>query len=105
MTYDTNVYYNADKIGLESIGCWDLREPDYSFDLLILVRETATGKLFAATDSGCSCPVPFEDHSFPADFTEVRSWEDVAGLVDAHGTDHEYNEMDLRATVRSALRA
>ncbi len=104
MTYEENVYYNPETFGLTTIGCWDLREPDWSFDLLLVLKETSTGKLFAATDSGCSCPSPFEDHVFPQDFTEVRGWQDVKALVDNHyGADDSFKEADLRAAIRREL--
>lgn len=54
----------------------------YQFDLLILVKDKQDGKLYVATDSGCSCPVPFEDHTYPTDYIEVRSWADVKRELD-----------------------
>ncbi len=39
----------------------DLAEPDYSFDLLRIYLRKHDGMLLWATDSGCSCPSPFED--------------------------------------------
>lgn len=38
-----------------------LSEPDYSFDLLGIWEED--GGFFIATDSGCSCPSPWESHT------------------------------------------
>lgn len=39
----------------------ELSEPDYSFDLLGIWK-TEDG-YFLSTDSGCSCPSPWESHS------------------------------------------
>lgn len=39
----------------------DLAEPDYSFELLRIYVRRSDGMLLWATDSGCSCPSPFED--------------------------------------------
>lgn len=58
---------------------YTLTDPDacYSFNDIMVVRDPTTGKVYAAHDSGCSCPVPFEYVRGYADMTEVRS---VAGL-------------------------
>lgn len=40
----------------------DLKEPDYSFDLLGLWRDS-DNKFYLGTDSGCSCPSPWESHT------------------------------------------
>lgn len=34
------------------------------------------GEIWAATDSGCSCPSPYENHSFPGSFTKIESLKD-----------------------------
>ncbi len=47
--------------GLEMIAEIDLSEPDYSFDLLG-VWKGADG-YYLSTDSGCSCPTPWESHT------------------------------------------
>lgn len=77
------LYYEPENHGLETVAEFEAYEPDWSFDVLVVWRETATGKFYAAADSGCSCPVPFEDHTFPTDFTAVRSWADVKQLLDS----------------------
>ena len=46
---------------LTLIGDIDLREPDYSFDLLRFWVRKSDGMVLYATDSGCSCPIPFEE--------------------------------------------
>ena len=74
----------------------------YEFHILALWRETATGALFFGTDSGCSCPSPWESTSesdltpitretfdeferavndFPADLGERRALIEKARLV------------------------
>lgn len=39
----------------------DLQEPDYSFDVLGLWRDE--NGFYLGTDSGCSCPSPWESHT------------------------------------------
>lgn len=54
-----NMYYSPERFGLTTVGEFDLSEPDYSFDLFVVWHKD--GKLYWATDHGCSCPSPFED--------------------------------------------
>lgn len=56
----SNVYYYPEQFGLTTIGEVEWSEPCYDFDLTVLWRDEA-GKLYWASDSGCSCPSPFED--------------------------------------------
>lgn len=44
----------------------------YEFDTF-LVHKDIDGDLFFATDSGCSCPIPFNNHVFPDDWTKITS--------------------------------
>lgn len=76
------LYYDPESYGLETVIDFDVYEEPYEFSLVCVWRENATGKLWGATDSGCSCPVPFEDHTFPTDFVEIRNWQDVRALYD-----------------------
>lgn len=45
---------------LTKIGEIDLAVADYSFDLLAFWVRKRDGQLLYATDSGCSCPTPFD---------------------------------------------
>lgn len=70
---DANPYYNPEQCGLKKIAEVDYTDGCYQFDLRVVWRELATGKLYTARDSGCSCPCPFEDY---------RKLEDLDELVD-----------------------
>lgn len=59
-SYDENIYYSPEKYGLSIVGTIDLSEPDYSFDMLV-VWKSEQGQFWVGTDSGCSCPSPFEE--------------------------------------------
>lgn len=48
------------KFGLELVADMDLRDGPYEFDIVAVWRDLETGGLYYGTDSGCSCPVPFE---------------------------------------------
>ena len=57
---ENNIYYHPEKHGLEIVCQIDFDESGYGFDYRVIWKDSA-GKLYTARDSGCSCPVPFED--------------------------------------------
>lgn len=59
--FTNDIYYNPKEFGIETVGELELREPDYTFDILLVQRDLLTGKFYVNFDSGCSCPSPFED--------------------------------------------
>lgn len=82
---DNNIYNNPEKFGLSILRSIDTAGA-YEFDILLVLEDSA-GKLFWITDSGCSCPMPFEGvgvsdlHELTVDtyatFQEMlREWEE-----------------------------
>ena len=59
----SNVYYNPEDYGLKIVSQIDYSDGNYVFDTRVVWVEPATGNFYTARDSGCSCPVPFEDYS------------------------------------------
>jgi hypothetical protein len=55
----SNVYYGPEDSGLEIVLVVD-SELSYEYDMFVVWRD-ASGSLYAADDSGCSCSYPFED--------------------------------------------
>ncbi len=55
-----NPYYGPEHFGLEMLSFED-QEASYDFDTLCFWA-TPDGRIFTASDSGCSCPTPFEDY-------------------------------------------
>ena len=84
--WDANVSYNPEKCGLELLAT--LSEPNlsYEFNDCHLWRDIESGRLFFASDSGCSCPTPFEGYRTLSSLTyipdalvlaaEVKAWLD-----------------------------
>lgn len=75
--WEENVLNSPEACGLELVGVVD-NDPesdDTGFDLDIIVRDIRTGKLFHGSDSGCSCPIPFENVHSLADLRPVTRWE------------------------------
>lgn len=66
MGYSTpDPYAQPEQFGLEVIGEFDITEPCYSFNIFAVFKHKETGQLYYETDSGCSCPSPFEDTTMP----------------------------------------
>jgi len=59
MKVTVNVYYNPELSGLKIFEDLDTAG-SYEFDIF-LILEDALGMLYYCSDSGCSCPTPFED--------------------------------------------
>jgi len=79
----SDVYHNPEEFGLETIGELELREPDYNFDILLVQRDTSTGKFYVNADSGCSCPSPFEDFTTKESLgTPLTAHEAVSKIID-----------------------
>lgn len=83
--------------GLEKIAEIHLEEPDYSFYLLGVWKDE-NGGYYLATDSGCSCPTPWESHSkedltgpltASQAVTEATSLWRLAGSYDPQGFQEE----------------
>lgn len=59
-----NPYYDPEKCGLEKVAELDFSDGCYQFDITaVWTKKDAPGKFYWASDSGCSCPSPFEDYA------------------------------------------
>lgn len=70
-----SIYYSPEEHGLEILGEVE-EDPDYSFNKFVVWRRKSDGALFYASDSGCSCPSPFED------YTSVESLKAITKQTD-----------------------
>jgi hypothetical protein len=68
---------------LRIVASLNAYEENYTFDIFLVVQEVETGRVHVGSDSGCSCPIPFEDFRSLGDFTPVRTWNDVKREYDA----------------------
>ena len=75
--------------GATVVGEIELSEPCYSYDTLMVLRNEQG--YYLATDSGCSCPTPFEDYRSLADatgpLTADQAREEVTSLWSQYGED------------------
>ena len=83
---ETNIYYNPEKFGLMVVDEIDLGG-SYEFDKFVVWR-TADGRLVYLTDSGCSCPTPFEEFGID----DVKEYSESA--FDAWIEENKYRDID-----------
>jgi hypothetical protein len=98
------IYYYPADAGLETIGEAET-ERDYDFDKFVVWRRLADGMLLYATDSGCSCPSPFEDTDVN-DLVEIGTYDEFSiALNEWEAGRHRACEgvTELRAAVQVAL--
>lgn len=85
--FNGNPYYNPAECGLEMIDSVEL-EPDYDFHIIAVWRDTETNKFYYASDSGCSCPTPFEDYNELAALSPLndQTWDEFRAHVKGFAT-------------------
>ena len=54
-----NIYYSPEFFGLQVVDSWDVAGA-YEFDMFVIWKDDK-GRFYWGTDSGCSCPSPFEN--------------------------------------------
>lgn len=99
MSYDDNIVDNPSKWGFSFVTSGSLEsEPWQYYDFAVL--KNAEG-YWLTTDSGCSCPSPFESHMSVDDLTgpltAAQVHEEVRSLWDAQGDYTERTDWDYLA--------
>lgn len=78
MSYDTNPFYNPDEFDppLTLEASVSLNDEAYQFEYLaVWSLKSDPTRFFTASDSGCSCPTPFEDFNKLEDLTPVGQFQ------------------------------
>lgn len=70
-----NIYYNT-PANWKKIGEIDFSDGDYQFDMTVIWLREDDGTFVYAEDEGCSCPIPFEDHSIDM-VMEIASLDEI----------------------------
>src|SRR5690606_29635696 len=92
MSWEKNIAYNAEDYGLEFLGSADLEDEPYQF-YLVGVWYGPEG-FYLSTDSGCSCPSPWENHMSIDDLTGPMSAEDAVQEIKSLADDVSYGTPD-----------
>lgn len=67
--------------GLRKVTEFDVSEPCYDFDTVVVFFHEDTETYYWARDSGCSCPSPFEDYYVNTDQEQVLIEADIEKLL------------------------
>ena len=97
MSWDSNIYYHPEKYGLEEVGEVDWDDEPYQFNITAVWRDE-NGDYYLASDSGCSCPAPFEDFNSLSDLEGPFSGHKAMALLTEYA-DHPDPEARARAAV------
>ncbi len=68
MRVEGNPYYSPEQFGLEILFDIDTAG-SYEFDMFVIWERKSDRTIWWATDSGCSCPTPFDD----CDLSEITT--------------------------------
>lgn len=93
--------YGLDETMKDLEHIYTIGDPNSNYDFSdVLIVRSLDGKLWAAHDSGCSCPIPFENHRWPTDFVEVNTADDLRSFI--KGQDTDYLDRDIDAALQAA---
>ncbi len=85
-----NPYYNPDKVNLETLS-FDQPNLSYEYNTLCFWI-TGNGEVYSASDSGCSCPTPFENYSGENQKEILQQLERVGSLEQAEQIFDSWNQ-------------
>lgn len=88
----------------ETLENIEWRYESWEYDQTEIYRRRSDGALFHASDSGCSCPMPFE-YVTEADLKPIRTMQDFQDLVvPGIGAQAREDVNRARETVKQALK-
>ncbi len=84
-----NPYYEPDKLDLELLS---FDEPNLSYEYNTLCFwATKDGRIYSASDSGCSCPTPFENYTGQTLDAVLQQLERVGTISQAESIFNSWN--------------
>lgn len=102
-----NIYYNPEKFGLIEVAEISWSDESYQFDLTVVWRQKNTGKWFVESDSGCSCPSPFESVNLEnaAVYDKISAVAEIASLAASREDSFYSPKSHWQPQVRRAIEA
>jgi len=98
-----NPSYEPAACGLDIIDQLDEDGLCYEFNTIMAWRDTETGKVYVAQDSGCSCPTPFEGFKKLSELTLIVNTLDAQAFVRAANPER-YNSPEPTFAMRDVMR-
>lgn len=79
----------SEDCGLTLLARFDEDDLSYEFNTFLLLQDNETGNVYGVSDSGCSCPTPFEDVHGLDDMAYLPSVTAAKALFDQWNKDYE----------------
>lgn len=86
----SNLYYDPEDFGFEIFEAVEDDESNYDYNTFLVLMKKDDKRLFWVNDSGCSCPMPFED----------KSVTDLLPIVDMIRFNEDFEQWRLEFTQR-----
>lgn len=102
MGYFEDVYSSPENYGLAIVGEIEWSDESYQFDMTVLWVHGETKILYVGSDSGCSCPSPFEDVHSLEDLTKISKPMDLYNFLAEAGEDHPNKVGDVGELIMKA---
>lgn len=98
-----SVYYSPEKFDLSPVAKLERYDASYEFDM-IAVWKHKDGRVLWATDSGCSCPSPFEDYHSIEQLRDAKlEFDEIKRLVDDSPAPSELQKKSFLEAVEAAF--
>ena len=93
MKFNENPYYYPEKCGLEIFESIDTAG-SYEYDMFVIWKKLDDGTLWWDSDSGCSCPVPFDNSDNGHDLKPITE-ETLHGFNEALKNHYQISQGDV----------
>lgn len=105
MKFNENPYYSPEKCGLEIFESIDTAG-SYEFDMFVVWKKLDDNTLWWDTDSGCSCPSPFDngDHGHDLKPITEETWHGFKESLKNHYNITQSDINDITRKVKDCLK-
>ena len=105
MKFNENPYYSPEKCGLEIFKSIDTAG-SYEFDMFVVWKKLDDNTLWWDTDSGCSCPSPFDngDHGHDLKPITEETWHGFKEALKNHYNITKSDINDITRKVKDYLK-
>lgn len=93
MKFNENPYYSPEKCGLEIFESIDTAE-SYEFNMFVIWKKIDDNTLWFDTDSGCSCPSPFDNADHGHDLKPITK-KTLHGFNEALKNHYQITQEDI----------
>lgn len=105
MRFDENPYYHPEKCGLAIL--WSVDTADsYEFDIFVVWEKLDDHTLWYDSDSGCSCPSPFDNADNGHDLKPITkdTWYNFKQAIENHSRIDQIQVIDCIEKVKRYVR-